>query len=168
MFVKKSKPKTTTHRKVKKVGLFKDMSESITIFFKGSKKPQTAQENTTEFSSNSTSKTAQSNLSFFNALFKNIEGVLFSFQPKIYSLAQESNIMRKYDENLLVTKDFNVCLGVKLEGISYAAINEEDELNLAINRNRFFARLDDSVEMNIIAKKELVELENDTSTIKNP
>lgn len=152
-------------------GLIQDITQTLKASF-SSKKMSNSQENDTQTLPNEsqlkTSKKAQSNLNFLNAFFKNIEGILLSFQPKIYSMAQESNIMRKLDENLLVTKDFNVCLGIKLEGVSYAAINEEDELNLAINRNRFFARLDESIEMNIIAKKELVELENDTSTIKNP
>lgn len=111
---------------------------------------------------------SQKAMSFLNDFFAKMDGVLLKFQPQIYSLAQESNIMCKYDEKLITTKDFNLCMGVKLEGISYAAINEEEELNLAINRNRFFARLDDSIEMNIIAKKEMIEMENESSTIKNP
>ncbi|TQR56264.1 AAA family ATPase [Campylobacter troglodytis] len=99
---------------------------------------------------------------FFNDFFAN-----FNFQPKIYSMAQESNIMCKYDEFLITTKDFNLCMGVKLEGLSYAAVNEEEEIEFAQKRNRFFARLNDDIEMNIIAKKEILEIENDTSSINN-
>lgn len=143
--------------------LFKDISQTLKASF-NSKKAQ----NIKEYDENLQDKNSTYNtLNLFNRFFRKVEGVLFNLQPKIYSMAQESNLMCKYDENLIITKDFNLCMGIKLQGKSYAAINEEEEINLAINRSRFFARLDDSIEMNIIAKKELVLLENDTSTIKN-
>lgn len=148
--------------------LFKDITSTLKETFKGKKgMPENSTQNAPEISSNSKQNASEQTLNLFNAFFGKIEGVLFSLQPKIYSMAKESNIMCKYDDNLIITKDFNVCMGIKLKGISYAAVNESEELELAINRNRFFTRLDDSIEMNIIAKKELSLLENDTSTIKN-
>ena len=148
--------------------LFKDITNTLKETFKGKKgMPENSTQNAPEISSNSKQNASEQTLNLFNAFFGKIEGVLFSLQPKIYSMAKESNIMCKYDDNLIITKDFNVCMGIKLKGISYAAVNESEELELAINRNRFFTRLDDSIEMNIIAKKELSLLENDTSTIKN-
>lgn len=148
--------------------LFKDITSTLKESFKGKKgMPENSTQNTPEISSNNKQNASKQTLNLFNAFFGKIEGVLFSLQPKIYSMAKESNIMCKYDDNFIITKDFNVCMGIKLKGISYAAVNESEELELAINRNRFFTRLDDSIEMNIIAKKELSLLENDTSTIKN-
>ena len=148
--------------------LFKDITSTLKETFKGKKgMPENSTQNAPEISSNSKQNVSEQTLNLFNAFFGKIEGVLFSLQPKIYSMAKESNIMCKYDDNFIITKDFNVCMGIKLKGISYAAVNESEELELAINRNRFFTRLDDSIEMNIIAKKELSLLENDTSTIKN-
>ena len=148
--------------------LFKDITSTLKESFKGKKgMPENSTQNTPEISSNNKQNASEQTLNLFNAFFGKIEGVLFSLQPKIYSMAMESNIMCKYDDNFIITKDFNVCMGIKLKGISYAAVNESEELELAINRNRFFTRLDDSIEMNIIAKKELSLLENDTSTIKN-
>ena len=148
--------------------LFKDITNTLKETFKDKKgMPENSTQNAPEISSNSKQNASEQTLNLFNAFFGKIEGVLFSLQPKIYSMAKESNIMCKYDDNFIITKDFNVCMGIKLKGISYAAVNESEELELAINRNRFFTRLDDSIEMNIIAKKELSLLENDTSTIKN-
>lgn len=148
--------------------LFKDITSTLKETFKGKKgMPENSTQNAPEISSNSKQNVSEQTLNLFNAFFGKIEGVLFSLQPKIYSMAKESNIMCKYDDNFIITKDFNVCMGIKLKGISYAAVNESEELELAINRNRFFTRLDDSIEMNIIAKKELSLLENDTSTIRN-
>lgn len=148
--------------------LFGDITSTLKESFKGKKSmPENSAQNAPEISSKNKQNTSEKTLNLFNAFFSKIEGVLFSLQPKIYSMAMESNIMCKYDDNLIITKDFNLCMGIKLKGISYAAINENDELELAINRNRFFTRLDDSIEMNIIAKKKLILLENDTSTIKN-
>ena len=148
--------------------LFKDITSTLKETFKGKKgMPENSTQNAPEISSNSKQNASEQTLNLFNAFFGKIEGVLFSLQPKIYSMAKESNIMCKYDDNFIITKNFNVCMGIKLKGISYAAVNESEELELAINRNRFFTRLDDSIEMNIIAKKELSLLENDTSTIKN-
>lgn len=148
--------------------LFKDITSTLKETFKGKKgMPENSTQNAPEISLNSKQNASEQTLNLFNAFFGKIEGVLFSLQPKIYSMAKESNIMCKYDDNFIITKDFNVCMGIKLKGISYAAVNESEELELAINRNRFFTRLDDSIEMNIIAKKELSLLENDTSTIRN-
>lgn len=102
-----------------------------------------------------------------NKGFKKTDSILRELSPKIYSMAEESNIACKFDDTFLCTKDGNLCMGIKLEGVSYASIIESDEISLANTRNQFFVRLDDSIELNIICKKESIEIENDSSTIKN-
>lgn len=111
--------------------------------------------------------TIQLIINFLNENLKKTEGILTSTQPSVYSMSQESNIACKYDENILCTKDGNLCLGFRLEGYSYAASNEDEELKLAFMRNQFFLRLKDDIELNIICKKEMIEIYNDSSTVKN-
>ncbi|KGI55492.1 FtsK/SpoIIIE domain-containing protein [Campylobacter sp. MIT 97-5078] len=117
---------------------------------------------------NKKSQNIQHAIDFLNTNLAKTEGILKSTQPKVYSMAEESNIACKYNEFLLCTKDGNLCMGVKIKGYSYAASNEDEELNLAILRNQFFVRLSDDIELNIIAKKEFIEITNDSSNVKNP
>ncbi|MCR2066553.1 AAA family ATPase [Campylobacter helveticus] len=106
-------------------------------------------------------------IDILNTNLKKTEGILKSTQPRIYSMSEESNIACKFDENILCTKDGNLCLAFRLEGYSYAASNEDEELKLAMMRNQFFLRLKDDIELNIICKKEMIEISNDSSTVKN-
>lgn len=110
----------------------------------------------------------QKSIDFLNKNLAKTEGILKSTQPKVFSMAEESNIACKYNDFLLCTKDGNLVLGIKLNGYSYAASNEEEELSLAMLRNQFFIRLKDDIELNIIIKKEKVNISNDSSTVKNP
>ena len=89
-----------------------------------------------------------------NALTHTLESLLLK-EPLVYSLAYENNIATKFNEHTLVTKDGNLCAGIKLEGISYANATMNHELELASYRNQFFNRLDSSIEVNIFCKKEL-------------
>ncbi len=107
-------------------------------------------------------------IGFINQVSKRTEGIFKTTQPKVYSMAEENNISCKYDENCLATRDGNLCMGIKLEGYSYAASNAQEELDLSEARNRFWNRLDTNLEMNIICKKEMIEIENDNSTVTNP
>lgn len=109
----------------------------------------------------------QKALDILNENLKKTEGILKSTQPRIYSMSEESNIACKFDENILCTKDGNLTLGFRLEGYSYSASNEDEELKLAAMRNQFFLRLSDDIEMNIICKKEMIEICNDSSTVNN-
>lgn len=87
--------------------------------------------------------------------FTHILESLLLKEPLVYSLAYENNIATKFNEHTLVTKDGNLCAGIKLEGISYANATINNELELASLRNQFFNRLDSSIEVNIFCKKEL-------------
>ena len=89
-----------------------------------------------------------------NALTHTLESLLLK-EPLVYSLAYENTIATKFNSHTLVTKDGNLCAGIKLEGISYANATMNHELELASYRNQFFNRLDSSIEVNIFCKKEL-------------
>lgn len=109
----------------------------------------------------------QKAIDILNENLKKTEGILKSTQPRIYSMSEESNIACKFDENILCTKDGNLTLAFRLEGYSYSSSNEEEELKLAAMRNQFFLRLKDDIELNIICKKEMIQICNDSSTVKN-
>lgn len=109
----------------------------------------------------------QKGIDFLNKNLAKTEGILKSTQPKVYSMAEESNIACKYNDFLLCTKDGNLVLGIALNGYSYSSSSEDEELSLAMLRNQFFVRLKDDIELNIIIKKEIIEISNDSSTVKN-
>lgn len=137
------------------------------VFKKFFSKKQDKQRLNTSDKNISKDELLQKSIDFLNKNLAKTEGLLKSTQPRIYSMAEESNIACKYDEHLICTKDSNLVLGVKLNGYSYSSANEDDELSHAMLRNQFFIRLKDNVEMNIIIKKESTELSNDSSNVKN-
>ena len=47
-------------------------------------------------------------------------------EPKVFSLEEESNIVCKYKQNYILTKDGNLSMGVELSGISYSALQLEE------------------------------------------
>ncbi|EMZ37217.1 AAA family ATPase [Helicobacter bilis] len=94
------------------------------------------------------------NINKFSAM---LESIIFK-EPLVHSLSYENNIAYKLDEKILITRDGNICAGLKLEGISYAGATQDNELELAQTRMRFFNRLDSSIELNIVCKKELIDL----------
>ena len=100
--------------------------------------------------------------------FTHILESLLLKEPLVYSLAYENNIATKFNEHTLVTKDGNLCAGIKLEGISYANATINNELELASLRSQFFNRLDSSIELNIFCKKELGTLCLDSKPCPNP
>lgn len=46
------------------------------------------------------------------------------------------------------TRDGNICAGLKLDGISYAGATQDNKLELAQTRMRFFNRLDQDMSSN--------------------
>ncbi|WP_240811527.1 VirB4 family type IV secretion/conjugal transfer ATPase [Campylobacter helveticus] len=77
-------------------------------------------------------------------------------EPKVFSLEEESNIVCKYKQNYILTKDGNLSMGVELSGISYSALQLEEELNYLETRINFFTKLHPQIEMNVVIKKEKV------------
>ena len=101
--------------------------------------------------------------SLINKILKEGDSIFTILQPKIFSMALENNIAQKYNEEIIVTSDKNLCIGFELFGYSYSAITPEEELSLSEARNRFFTSLGDDVVVSIVCKKEKILL---GSTIK--
>lgn len=127
--------------------------------------------NTKKYRRNKNNKTPKK--SFKEVITDNANKILGFFEnifikePLVYSLSYENNIACKLNDTMLVTRDGNVCVGMKLEGASYASITQAREIDLAQNRSQFFNTLDSSIELNIICKKELIDLEFHECTINN-
>ena len=106
--------------------------------------------------------------SLINKILKEGDSIFTILQPKIFSMALENNIAQKYNEEIIVTSDKNLCIGFELFGYSYSAITPEEELSLSEARNRFFTSLGDDVVVSIVCKKEKILLDYIKSEIKNP
>ena len=76
-------------------------------------------------------------ITLINKVLKEGDSIFTILQPKIFSMALESNIAQKYNEEIIVTSDKNLCIGFELFGYSYSAITPEEELSLSETRNRF-------------------------------
>lgn len=96
----------------------------------------------------------------FNQINQNIDKLLMLGEPKIFSLSTESNILCKFKENFILTKDGNLSIGVELKGASYSALTLEEELNYLESRIAFFTKLHPQIEMNVIVKKDKVVNKN--------
>lgn len=120
-----------------------------------------------------TKKNKKDKKSFREIITDNVNKVLGFFEnifikePLVYSLSYENNIACKLDDNILVTRDGNLCVAMKLEGVSYASITQAREIDLAQARSQFFNTLDSSIEVNIFCKKELIDLEMRECKINN-
>ncbi|EEP6606875.1 AAA family ATPase, partial [Campylobacter jejuni] len=88
-------------------------------------------------------------------------------EPKIFTMAKENNIAFKLDENILVTKDGNLCVGIEIKGISYSGISLEEEISYLQSRTQFFGKISSDIEINLIVKKDRIELVKQNSNSKN-
>ncbi|HBD9195098.1 TPA: AAA family ATPase, partial [Campylobacter jejuni] len=71
------------------------------------------------------------------------------------------------DENILVTKDGNLCVGIEIKGISYSGISLEEEISYLQSRTQFFGKISSDIEINLIVKKDRIELVKQNSNSKN-
>lgn len=125
------------------------MSKNFFDFFK---KPKAKKDD--KVLSEKSNKNKSSITEFFNQINQNIDKLLMLSEPKIFSLSTESNILCKYKDNYILTKDGNLSIGIELKGTSYSALTLEEELNHLESRIAFFTKLHPQIEMNIIVKKD--------------
>ncbi|EPS8474977.1 AAA family ATPase [Campylobacter lari] len=116
---------------------------------------------------NLTKKEKKDLKNIFNQINKGADNIFSIAEPKIFSMAKENNIAFKLDENILATKDGNLCIGVELKGISYSSVSLEEELSLLQNRMQFFGKLNSNLDINLIIKKDKIELTKSSNLSKN-
>lgn len=90
-------------------------------------------------------------------LFESIKkyvGILFDKSlPNHYSMVEENNILGIYNDDFIITKNENFIGIITLEGINYSNLNEEDMLELFLNRLNALNAVDEGIELKIIAKR---------------
>ncbi|ECO3018674.1 AAA family ATPase [Campylobacter jejuni] len=104
---------------------------------------------------------------YINKINRGADNILMLAEPKIFTMAKENNIAFKLDENILVTKDGNLCVGIEIKGISYSGISLEEEISYLQNRTQFFGKISSDIEINLIVKKDRIELVKQNSNSKN-
>ncbi|EMX2722017.1 AAA family ATPase, partial [Campylobacter coli] len=104
---------------------------------------------------------------YINKINRGTDNILMLAEPKIFTMAKENNIAFKLDENILVTKDGNLCVGMEIKGISYSGTSLEEELSYLQNRVQFFGKISTDIEINLIIKKDKIELTKQVSQSKN-
>lgn len=132
------------------------MSKKFFDFFK---KPKAKKDD--EILSEKSNENKANVTELFNQINQNTDKLLMLNEPKIFSLSTESNILCKYKDFYILTKDGNLSIGVELKGASYSALTLEEELNYLENRIAFFTKLHPQIEMNIIVKKDKFVNKND-------
>lgn len=73
--------------------------------------------------------------------------------PNHYSMIEENNIVGIYNDDFIITKNENFIGIITLEGINYSNLNEDDMLELFLNRLNAINAIDNGVELKIIAKR---------------
>ncbi|EFO9318193.1 AAA family ATPase [Campylobacter lari] len=116
---------------------------------------------------NLTKKEKKDLKNIFNKINRGADNIFTIAEPKIFSMAKENNIAFKFDENILITKDGNLCIGVELKGISYSSLSLEDELSLLQSRMQFFGKLNTNLDINLIVKKDKIEITKTSNLSKN-
>ncbi|EAI8568530.1 AAA family ATPase [Campylobacter sp. TTU-622] len=104
---------------------------------------------------------------YINKINRGADNILMLAEPKIFTMAKENNIAFKLDENTLVTKDGNLCVALEVKGISYSGNSLEEELSYLQSRVQFFGKISTDVEINLIIKKDKIELSKKHSLTKN-
>ncbi|EAI4085113.1 AAA family ATPase [Campylobacter jejuni] len=104
---------------------------------------------------------------YINKINRGADNILMLAEPKIFTMAKENNIAFKLDENILVTKDGNLCVGIEIKGISYSGISLEEEISYLQSRTQFFGKISTDIEINLIVKKDRIELVKQNSNSKN-
>lgn len=85
---------------------------------------------------------------------KKYAGILFDKTlPNHYSMVEENNILGIYNDDFIITKNENFIGIVTLEGINYSNLNEDDMLELFLNRLNALNSIDEGVELKIITKR---------------
>lgn len=81
--------------------------------------------------------------------------------PKINSIAEYLNILGKFDEKTLLTKDENLVRGFKIKGLSYIAMGTQKEAGLHSDRFAFINKIDENLECLVFLKREKSTLNSD-------
>lgn len=86
----------------------------------------------------------------------------FLQSPKEKStITSYTNLLGKFDEKTLLTKNDNLVIAFKIDGIDYTGMSKEKETTLHADRYNFFTRLKESVQCNVfIRKKKIIKEEN--------
>lgn len=85
---------------------------------------------------------------------KKYAGILFDKTlPNHYSMVEENNILGIYNDDFIITKNENFIGVITLEGINYSNLNQDDMLELFLNRLNALNAIDEGVELKIITKR---------------
>lgn len=85
---------------------------------------------------------------------KKYAGIFFDKSlPNHYSMIEENNILGIYNDDFIITKNENFIGIITLEGINYSNLNEDDMLELFLNRLNALNAIDEGVELKIITKR---------------
>lgn len=125
-------------------------------------------QNKNKINTENISKNNTKNLkAYINQINSKTDSILMLAEPQIFSLAKENNIAFKYNENILITKDGNLCVGLELGGVSYSSLTPEEELELFNQRNIFFNKINSDLEINIVIQKEKINLTHNSKSSNN-
>ncbi|PAF53028.1 hypothetical protein BKH42_08210 [Helicobacter sp. 13S00482-2] len=85
---------------------------------------------------------------------KKTAGFLFAKTlPNHYSIIEENNILGIYNDDFIITKKENLVGMISVDGVNYSNLNQEDMLELFLNRLNALNAIDEGVELKIITKR---------------
>lgn len=97
-----------------------------------------------------------------------LNNLFLAFSKQLNSISEDNNILGRFDEYNIVTKDENFVTMFEIKGISYNALNEEKMSELLELRNLFITSVDSSFNISIFQDRDFKKLNNNVhSTISN-
>lgn len=86
--------------------------------------------------------------------------LLLGFSKPLYSISEDNNILGKFDEYNLVTKDENFVTMFEISGISYNSLNDEKLVELLELRNIFINSVNSLFNISIFQNRDKKEIDN--------
>ena len=83
----------------------------------------------------------------------------FTFSKQLNSISEDNNILGRFDENNIVTKDENFVTMFEISGITYNSLSEDKMRELLELRNTFINSIGTSYNLTIFQDRDIKELE---------
>lgn len=100
-------------------------------------------------------------------MLKTFMKILGANAPRLKNITEHLNILGAMDKNTILTKDQNLVKCFKVEGLSYIAMDRDNEASLHSDRFSFLTRMKTGIECVVFIKKEKTELHT-KNKLKNP
>lgn len=96
-----------------------------------------------------------------------IEKLINKLTPKVFSLANESNIIGILDENFILTRKENLVCSIEIDGLDYIHLNQNQIIEAFKDRVSALNKIANGVNIKIFARRRKALINKDYSQVEN-